>query len=236
VLAQNIMALGINGVNIFAIGAAPGLLEQKVRSELNGKSFDEIKAAAEAVKAEQAAQRAVKEKKAAEADAERKAVRKKQIEAEIAELTAEKNKATQDAAALKKFEVQRSRFYYSTTGFTKSPVIELTVKNGLGVAVSRAYFKGILTSPGRSIPWVSDTFNYSIAGGLEPNEVGTWKLSPNMFGTWAKAPENRDDLVLTVELVQVDGANAKTLYDTEFSERKQTRLDALRASLEKDGD
>lgn len=95
------------------------------------------------------------------------------------------------------------------------------------------YFKAKLTSPGRSIPWVEADFNYTIPGGLEPKETATWKLSPNMFSEWAKAPNDRTDLVLVTELVRLNGADGKSLYDSAFSERKQKRVEVLQASLAK---
>ncbi|MHB9145716.1 MAG: hypothetical protein ACYC5Y_10335 [Symbiobacteriia bacterium] len=54
------------------------------------------------------------------------------------------------------FVVQRAKFYYDKSGFLTEPVIDMTVQNGTAKAVSRAYFHGVVTSPGRSVPWVED--------------------------------------------------------------------------------
>lgn len=243
-LANGIMVVAFDGTNIFQMGAAPDLVAQRVRTTLNGKTFAEImvkvKETEQARAAAEAAEKAEQEKREAAAKAERerqeaaaKAERKKEIENELAELTAEKAKAAADAEALKKFAVQRSRFYFTDGGFRQEGIIELTVNNGLSVPVSRAYFKAKLTSPGRSIPWVEADFNYTIPGGLEPKEAATWKLSPNMFSEWAKAPKDRADLVLVAELVRLNGADGKPLYDSDFSERKQKRAETLQATLAK---
>ncbi len=231
VLAESLMVVAMNGTNIFEAGAAPALFEQKARAELNGKTFAEIVARAKDIEAARAVAEATEKAEREKREAAAKAERKKQVEAEIRELSAEKTKAAADVDALKKFIVQRSRFYFADAGYRQEAVIELTVQNGLSGPVSRAYFKGRLTSPGRSIPWVDQTFNYPIRGGLEPGETVTWKLSPNMFSDWGKAPKDRNDMVLTVEVTQVDGADGKTLYDSDFSERKQKRLEELQASL-----
>ena len=66
--------------------------------------------------------------------------------------------------------------------YSYKPIIELTVRNNTGHPVSRAYFEGVLSTPGRSVPWIKDSFNYQISGGLEPNEESTWRLAPNKIG------------------------------------------------------
>jgi len=108
----------------------------------------------------------------------------------------------------------------------KQPIIELTVKNGTGHVVSRAYFEGAIASPDRSVPWHKDTFNHSISGGLEPGEVATWSLIPNMYWKTVDAPA---DAVFTVTVEQLDGANGETIYSTrEFGERDLERLSELK--------
>ena len=53
------------------------------------------------------------------------------------------------------FTIQRAKFYWDKSGFLTEPVMDITVKNGTSKAVSRAYFHGVVTSPGRSVPVVS---------------------------------------------------------------------------------
>ncbi|NQZ57868.1 MAG: hypothetical protein HRT88_10450 [Lentisphaeraceae bacterium] len=127
----------------------------------------------------------------------------------------------------------RSRCSYEKGRFRTEAVIELKLKNNTGHAISRAYFSGVLSSPGRSIPWVKETFNYSISGGLEPGEKVTWNLTPNMFGGWSKAPKNRKDMILTVDVTRIDGADGKAIYDAEFSKRDEEELADLKQRLVK---
>ena len=91
--------------------------------------------------------------------------------------------------------------------------------------------KGALTSPGRSVPWLSEDFDCGIAGGLEPGEEKTVKLAPNRHGDWGNAPKDRSDLILTVEVLQDDGAANKKLFDSQLSNRDRERLDELKAAL-----
>ncbi len=232
-LTEGIMALGLDGVNIFQIGAAPGVMEQRMRDNLNGKTFAEIQTAVATRKKEREEEAARQERQRAEERAKAAAKKKAQIESEITELEIEKSKSVQAAATLEKFQVLRSRFYYSESSYRSSPTIELTVKNGLPSSASRVYFEAVLSSPGRSVPWVNDTFNYSIPGGLEPGEEATWKLAPNMFGEWSKAPKDRQDMVLTVKLTKVDGADGEAMYDSVFRESKKARLEKLKETLAK---
>jgi len=183
---------------------------EKAKSALNGKTAEEIINEAKAIQAERA--------------------RKEQQQAmqEIVELKDKQAKALQAKEDLKRFVVNKSRFYFQKQEYgNPRPVIELSVQNDTSTPISRAYFKGTIASPGRSIPWLIDTFNYSIPGGLEPGEKADWPLLPNMFSDWGKV-EAPDDAIFTVEVVKLDGPDGNTLFDAEgFSEDDQKRLEML---------
>ncbi len=156
--------------------------------------------------------------------------KKEQAKLEILELYEARESAEKDRQMLSKFEVKRSRFYISKSGtyyIREEPIIELTVMNGTDTAISRAYFTGTLASPGRSVPWVKDDFNYEISGGLEPGEEVTWYLAPNMFSDWGKA-DAPSDAILTTVVTKLDGASGEELYSTDkFGETEQARLEKL---------
>lgn len=180
--------------------------------ELDGKTADQVIARADAI------------------IAERQAREREQGLKEIQELTAVMEKAEANKAELSKFVVQRSRFQLRDKQYSsyKEPIIELTVSNGTAHPVSRAYFKGTIASPGRSVPWLVEEFNYTIAGGIEPGEVAEWALAPNMFSDWGKV-QAPDDAVFTVEVTRLDGADQKPLYDARgLTEQQQNRLAELR--------
>lgn len=202
--------------DIFAGGAAAaGSMESKMKEALQGKSGDEVIALAESIKKERA-------------DKERI-----QALSEIKELEAKKAKAEQARSELAKFTVERSRFYKQRQEFMgPQPIIELTVVNGTSHAISRAYFKGTIASPGRSVPWLKDDFNYEISGGLEPREKATWTLSPNMFSEWGST-DFPADAVFTVEVEQLDGANGESLFSVrDFSEDDRSRLAELKKAVQ----
>lgn len=202
----------INLNDIFAEGAAgAGNLEGKMRESLHGKTAREVVAEAERIQRE------------------RKAREKEQALNEIKELEQEKADAAAAREQLKAFEIIRSRFHMKEQRYSgKQPVIELTVKNGTSSAVSRAYFEGTIASPNRSVPWLKDTFNYRISGGLEPGEEASWSLAPNMFSDWGKV-EAPADAIFTVTVERLDGADGEALYSTTgFSEREQKRLAELK--------
>ncbi|AZC51764.1 putative lipoprotein [Pseudomonas chlororaphis subsp. piscium] len=156
---------------------------------------------------------------------------KQQALAEIQELIGKKAKAEEAKKELQAFTVSKSRFYLMDEKYSsyKKPVIELSVKNGTTQPISRAYFKATIASPGRAIPWFTETFNYEIPGGLEPNEAADWTLAPNQFGKWGKV-DAPADAVFTVEVYRLDGADQKALYDAEgLTEAAVKRLEALQA-------
>ena len=114
-------------------------------------------------------------------------------------------------ARLAKFEVREASFARKKRRFGGSqPIIEMKVANHTGEAISRAYFVGTLQSPGREVPWLEESFNYSIAGGLEPDEEASWRLAPNSFGEWGQV-EAPEDAELTVEVVRLDGADGEAI-------------------------
>ncbi len=211
--AMKVLAFSqIDMKDLFAQGAAGvGNLEGKVRESLNGKTGGQVIAEAERIQAE------------------RKERERQQALEEIRELETKRAKSENAREELKKFQVIRSRFYLREREFMgKQPIIELTVKNGTGKAVSQAYFEGTIASPDRSVPWHKDTFNYSISGGLEPGEEATWNLAPNMFSDWGKV-DAPSDAVFTVTVEQLDGADGEPIYSTrEFTERDSERLKELK--------
>jgi hypothetical protein len=198
---------------IFTEGAAGvGNLEGKMRSTLDGKTADEVIAEANKIKAE------------------RQARERAQALAEIQELEERRRLSIKALEELKKFEVLRSRFYMRERDFGgMQPIIELTVKNGTNSPVSRAYFEGTIASPGRSVPWHKDAFNYSISGGLEPGEEASWNLAPNMFSGWGKV-DAPADAIFTVTVEKLDGPDGQTLYSVQdFGEREAKRLAELKS-------
>ena len=147
---------------------------------------------------------------------------------ELEELRQSTARYEQKIKSLEAFRIIDAKLYRSEDSIgMKKPVIELIVQNNTGIPVKRAYFRGVLTSPGRSVPWIDDTFNYEISGGLETGEKVTWKLAPNMFGEWARV-EAPADAVFTVTLQRLDGADDKELFSqADFSEAKNKRFAEL---------
>lgn len=197
---------------LFAEGASGvGSTKGKMKEALNGKTGTEVIEEADRIKRE------------------RKEKEKSQALSKIQELEAKQKKAKKAKNDLAKFKVIRSRFYKQKQKYMgEKPIIELTVRNGTSHPISRAYFKGTLASPNRSVPWLVETFNYKISGGLEPGEEVEWSLAPNMFGDWGKV-DAPADAILTVEVEQIDGSDGKPLFSSRsFSERDAKRLKKLK--------
>lgn len=191
-------------------------IQAKVKETLDGKTAGEIMAAGQAI---------VEERRAKE---------QQQARAEIDELRQKKAQAEESKRELAKFKVARSRFYKKESRFGRGePIIELVLANNTSVAVSRAYFRGTLASPGRSVPWIKETFNYSIPGGMEPGERKELSLAPNQFGEWGRV-EAPADAIFTVEVTRLDGPADKPAFDAgAFSEHDAERLMALEKSFSK---
>lgn len=209
----------ISWADIMSAGSEGGAetIAAKVKDRLSGKTGEEILAEAAEIQAEREREQQERERQ-----------QREQALQEIAELQAKVEQAEEHRKQLSAFEVERSRFFKESRRFGgPQPIIELTVRNGTEHAVSRAFMVGTLASPGRSVPWLEEDFNYDISGGLEPGESATWRLAPNMFSDWGsvKAPE---DAVFTVEVTKLNGPDGETLFDSKgLSEYEQKRLEKL---------
>jgi hypothetical protein len=206
--------------DVFAGRTTAGNIESKVKESLNGKTAPEVIAAGQAVIVERRAKEQAREQ-------ERREKERKEALAEIAELQKKKEVAERAKSELAKFKVTRSRFYKRNGGFRDEPIIELSLTNQTTISVSRAHFIGTLSSPGRAVPWLKETFSYKIAGGMEPGEAKELTLAPNMFSNWGKA-EAPADAVFTVEVSRLDGPDEKAAFDAgAFDADDAERLTAL---------
>lgn len=206
---------GVDFGSVFATGNVDGLA-QDARSRLDGLGADDVFHLSDSIQAARLAEQL------------------RQARQEIQELEARRDSARLAESYLSGFTVDRARAYAEESMFMSNIVVELNVTNGLDQPVSRAYFRGRLQSPGRSVPWMQETFNYSIPGGLEPGESGQWRLSPNAFsGSWRQVEEAPADAVFTAEVYRLDGPGGDPLMGgVTWDDDDQERLDALRASVD----
>lgn len=173
--------------------ADPKSMTTNALKEHNGKNARQLIEAAELVKVE------------------RKNEQRKQAIEEIKDIEQKLRSLADARITLSKVEVIKSKFYIKKGIYSSDyPVIEITIKNSTDKPISRIYFDGTVASPGRSVPWVKDDFNYDIKGGLEPNETANWSLSPNRFSDWGSTNIPKD-AILTVKVVKIDDAEGKEI-------------------------
>jgi len=167
--------------------------------------------------------------------AERAKEELKSVTAEIATLEKNKVEAGKAQALLGQIVVTKTRYYWGGSRYYPEPLLDLTVTNNTGMALSRLYFHGIVSTPGRSIPWIEESFNYTVPGGIEPGETKRLQLAPNRFSKWgARETQGRTDLVFTVTAVNADNAEKKQIaaeFDKSDAERL-AKLHTLRAKLD----
>lgn len=218
VLALSKLDLGA----LFAEGAAgAGNLESRIRDELHGKTGPEILAAWKRLEAERQKEREERERRKHEEGL-----------AEIRELEDKKAQAENAKAQLKRFAVLSSELIMEERKYGRDqPIIKMTIRNGTPYPVARGYFRGVVSSPGRAVPWLEETFSYEIPGGVQPTEEKTWRLAPNSYSDWGRV-EVPADAVLKVSVEQLDGADGEPIYSARaFSERDERRLANLRDEL-----
>jgi hypothetical protein len=133
---------------------------------------------------------------------------------------------------LDKIVITKPRFLYQKDSFMSQPVLSFTIQNKGNIPVKRVFIEGILQTPGRAVPWIKDSFNHEIRGGLEPNETQTLNLAPNMFSDWGKVPQDAvGGAVLTLTLTAVEDASGKRFGqdtgDSGPAARKKALEDAI---------
>lgn len=207
-----LLTVSLKGINFAGLmsgngGAEAGL---NMKKSLHGKSADDVISEADRLLRERAKRE------------------KEQALLEITELKQKKEDSEAAKSKLKDFKVIRSKYYIQKQTYGMSqPIIELEVENNTGQPISRAYFEGVVASPGRAVPWIKEDFNYSISGGLEQGEKAKWKLAPNSFSGWGTTKVPKDAL-LTVDVVRLDDASGESFLQVDsFSSRDAERLDAL---------
>jgi len=130
---------------------------------------------------------------------------------ELADLEAKRERLHDAWRTLNTFKVVNGTFSRRLprfAGLKAQPVFSLAVDNATGRPVSTVHFLGVASSPGRAVPWIRETFSYTIPGGIEPGEQATWTLEPNMFSPWGTVPLP-DSYDLAVHAVRLDGADGE---------------------------
>jgi hypothetical protein len=130
------------------------------------------------------------------------------LDAEISETEAR----LQDVkSVLGSVEVSSPSYYWrrNGNGYLAQPVIEFAVFNGGKFPISRIYFRSVLTTPNRSIPWVKQEFVQTFRGGLEPREKQQLTLQPR-YGAW-NDPQLKDlfNAELKVVVTNFEDANGE---------------------------
>ena len=103
-------------------------------------------------------------------------------------------------------EVSSPRYYWKQSGYLAQPVVEFAVRNDGRSPISRIYFRSVLTTPNRSIPWARQEFVQTFKGGLEPHEKQQLTLQPR--GQWSD-PQLKDlyNAELKVTVTNFEDAN-----------------------------
>ncbi len=159
---------------------------------------------------------------------------KEEMTKEIAELEARHAAAREARAILQAIKLPRVRFFFVDGILGKEPRMGIHIINKTDIALSRIYFHGVVATPGRSVAWVEDDFNHSIRGGIEPGETQEWTLAPGPASEWCEVPQDRSDMVFTVEVVGADDASGHRVASVELSTfSEESRLHSLRQGLER---
>lgn len=132
---------------------------------------------------------------------------------------------------LEEIELSGARYYWSDDSVFAEPVVDFRVTNRSDAAIRKIFVHGLLETPGRSVPWVDDSFYYEFRGGLEPGEDRHLILAINRYADWGNEDlKSRDDLVLTLTIANIEDADGKRLIAVDENEvaEKEERVRSLR--------
>jgi hypothetical protein len=210
---------------IAAMGAMakdPKFLLATVGSQVEGKTAPEIIALADRLKRDRVEQQL-------------QATRVSIAEGEQ-ELKAKEAALAKSSEVLSSVKVEATRYYWDRSGYVAEPMIAFTVTNNGKAALKNIAFHGRVETPGRAVPWIDETFNHDISGGLEPGETKKLTLAPNRFGPWGNGElADKKDLVLTVRVTnftQADGLTATETSDEDVVALRE-RVASLKEGLAK---
>lgn len=125
-------------------------------------------------------------------------------------------------------EVSSPRYYWrrSGRGRLEQPVVEFAVFNGGKFPISRIYFRAVLTTPNRSIPWVQQIFVQTFKGGLEPREKQQLTIPPPSRDWYDPQLKDLPDAELKVVMLNFEDANGERMIAVD-----RDRLDLKRKVL-----
>lgn len=204
--------------SLAAIPTTPEGLMARLGPEINGKTGAEVLSLA------------------AERSRERYKRQLSAVEAEIAslmdELAAAESSLSEAESIRAKIKVSEAKYYWTSSRFSEEPTLDFKISNLTDIPIRRVFFHGLLETPGRSVPWVDASFNYSFAGGIEPGETQHLKLAPNIFSDgWGNRDlKDRRDLVFAVTVQNFEDADGNRLVDVDQAgiEKLRKRLESLK--------
>lgn len=125
-------------------------------------------------------------------------------------------------------EISSASYYWRRSGYVEQPVIEFSVRNSGKFPILRAYFRLVLTTPNRSIPWATQEYVQTFKGGLEPREKQQLTFQPR--GDWNdKQLKDMPNAELKVTVVNFDNANGTRMITVDSNSLDFKRK--VRASL-----
>jgi hypothetical protein len=149
---------------------------------------------------------------------------------ELADLESKLEEMGRAEENLERFVVIDSFFRHEGQGLERRPLVNIRVRNDTGRSISRVYFAGTVRIPERATPWISDTFNYDIPGGVEPGETTSWVLELNRNDWATEVPELN---YLTLDVLRLDGPHGEVLWEEEsLSRYEEIRLEQIREALD----
>lgn len=150
------------------------------------------------------------------------------------EIASAEKEAVKKRGVLDQIAITNPHFKITKNDYSSQSEVSFLLKNNGKIAIKRFFIHAILATPGRSVPWVDDSFNHEVSGGVEPGESQFFNLAPNSFSAWGRVDAAQaKDAVLTLELIDIEGPDGKRLITARADdlESKRGRLSIFEQQL-----
>lgn len=217
-----IMSLTLGNVDLFDLEAS----QERLRKALNGLTAQQVierhKSIRTQLEAEEEKAHKVRERKQLESQLE-------SLNEEYSRLKEYFNSKAEHSRRLNEeilvsSEKLSKRMIFGHPRYT----VSFVVNNKSAVAITTIGFKVVLSSPGRTVPWITEYTGISIRGGVEPGEIKTIAYDNNMFDqNWGKIP-SRTDYILQITPTSIYTLDSvEPYYNTMVNADDQERFEAL---------
>lgn len=157
-----------------------------------------------------------------------------EVNKELRELEKSNADANVLLTAIQKVDISDKELIWAESKDPDSIGVRLKIVNTSGYTISKIEINIVVTSPGREIPWVEETYYQDFVGGFESGEdrKGFLRRGVSLKNPgWYRFPKNRDDFELGVVIRSIDGPNLPDMNYWDLNDEFDSRISVQKSKL-----